>query len=245
MRKLLLDINKSDDARRPEQIEILYRRVRSFACNANMAGLSYVAKFGAAIEALMKEMLEKPKTVTASTLRTMAHAIDFLSELTRPGLPSDIADHPPIEVLVVDDDMLSRRALTLALEKAFLKAAACEDPEAALARVQSSKFDLIFLDVNMPGMDGFEVCDRLRQAGLNKNTPVIFVTSSNDFQVRAQSTLRGASDLIAKPFMFIELTVKALTFSLRHRIEALKQVQNGTLSSAGPPRVAATHHALA
>jgi CheY-like chemotaxis protein len=86
-----------------------------------------------------------------------------------------------------------------------------------------SKFDLIFLDVNMPGMDGLQLCERLRQGNRNNTTPVIFVTSTADFQVRAQTILRGGSDLIAKPFMFIELTVKALTFALRHRIETQKQ----------------------
>ena len=110
-----------------------------------------------------------------------------------------------------------------ALEKAFLKATAVVDSEAALTKVAVSKFDLVFLDVNMPGTDGFQLCDKLRQSGPNKSTPVIFVTATADFQVRAQSTLRGASDLIAKPFMFIELTVKALTFALRHRIDAQRQ----------------------
>jgi CheY-like chemotaxis protein len=223
MRKLLQEGSKADEKSRPALIEQLYRKVRSFTSNAGMAGLPYVAKMGAATEALMKEMIEKPKTVTPSTLRTTAHAIDFFGELCKPGLPADLADNPPIEILVVDDEMLSRRALIYALEKAFLKAAAVADAEAAMAKVAVSKFDLVFLDVNMPGTDGFQLCDKLRQSGPNNTTPVIFVTATADFQVRAQSTLRGASDLIAKPFMFIELTVKALTFALRHRIEAVRQ----------------------
>ena len=140
-------------------------------------------------------------------------------------MPADLADHPPIEILIVDDEMLSRRAIVYALEKAFLKATAVEDSEAAQAKAQTTKFDLIFLDVNMPGLNGFELCDKLRQNGLNKTTPVIFVTGTADFQARAQSMLRGASDVIAKPFMFIELTVKAMTFVLRNRIAAQKQLK--------------------
>jgi DNA-binding response OmpR family regulator len=172
---------------------------------------------------LMKELVEKPKTITPSTMRTVAHAIDFFGELSKPGVPADLADNPPIEILIVDDEVLSRRALIYALEKAFLKPVSVEDAEAALTKVKNAKFDLVFLDVNMPGMDGFQLCDRLRASGLNQTTPVIFVTATTDFQVRAQSMLRGASDLIAKPFMFIELTVKALTFALRHRLENQKQ----------------------
>lgn len=224
MRKLLQEISKGSEAVRAGQVEQLYRKVRSFSANAGMAGLAYLAKMGAATEALMKEMVDKPKTVTASTLRTTAHAIDFFSELSKPGLPMN-GDDAPIDILIVDDEMLSRRAIVYALEKAFLKATPVEDGEAALAKAHGTKFDLIFLDVNMPGMDGFQLCDKLRQLGPNKTTPVIFVTASSDFQVRAQSTLRGASDLIAKPFMFIELTVKALTFAMRHRIETQRQAR--------------------
>jgi CheY-like chemotaxis protein len=223
IRKLLQETSKADEAARANCVEQLYRKVRSFTSGAGMAGIYYLAKFGAAVEALLKEMLDKPKTVTPSTLRTVAQAVDFFGELCKPGHSPDLAENPPIDILIVDDEVLSRRAIVYALEKAFLKAVAVEDAEAALARTKNTKFDLVFLDVNMPGMHGFQLCDKLRETGANRTTPIIFVTGTTDFQVRAQSTLRGASDLIAKPFMFIELTVKALTFALRHRIEARKQ----------------------
>ncbi len=238
MRRLLQETSKAQEAARAPQVETLFRKVRSFASSASMAGLPTLAKMGAAIEALVKEMIDKPKTITASTLRTTAHAIDFFAELSKPGLPGDLADNPPIDILIVDDDLLSRRAIVYALEKAFLKATAVEDGEAALAKAKSTRFDLIFLDVNMPGMNGFELCDKLRSETPNKSTPVVFVTGSADFQARAQSTLRGASDVIAKPFMFIELTVKALTFALRHRIVTQKAyVANvaATSSATTPP----------
>jgi len=237
MRKLLQEISKGGDNGRATQVEQLYRKVRSFSANAGMAGLPYLAKMGAATEALMKEMVDKPKTVTASTLRTTAHAIDFFSELSKPGVNSNASEDAPIDILIVDDEMLSRRAIVYALEKAFLKATPVEDGEAALAKAHSTKFDLIFLDVNMPGMNGFQLCDKLRQLGPNKTTPVIFVTASSDFQVRAQSTLRGASDLIAKPFMFIELTVKALTFAMRHRIETQRQARENASARPAVPSV--------
>ena len=236
MRKLLQEAIRSDDTARPAPIQALYRKVRSFSSSASMAGLTALAKIGAATEVLMKEMVDKPKSVTPSSLRTMAQTLDFFAELAKPGLPADLADNPPIDILIVDDEMLSRRAIVYALEKAFLKATAVEDSEAAQAKSQTTKFDLVFLDVNMPGMDGFQLCDKLRQNGPNKTTPVIFVTGTADFQVRAQSMLRGASDVIAKPFMFIELTVKALTFALRHRIDIQKQLAQMPGAPAGAAR---------
>jgi CheY-like chemotaxis protein len=235
MRKLLQEASRADEASRATHVQLLFRKVRSFSSSAGMAGISSLAKMGAATEALVKELIDKPKSVTPSTLRTTAHAIDFFAELSKPGLRPDLMDNPPIDILIVDDEMLSRRAIVYALEKAFLKATAVEDGEAALAKTKGTKFDLIFLDVNMPGIDGFQLCDRLRQNGPNKTTPIIFVTVSADFQVRAQSTLRGASDVIAKPFMFIELTVKALTFALRHRLDTQKSPAPSPAARASQP----------
>jgi DNA-binding response OmpR family regulator len=239
MRRLLQELNRADDLSRPTHVEQLYRKLRAYGANAAMVGLPHVAKMSAAIEALLKEMMEKPKTTTLSTIRTTAHAIDFLSELSKPGVPPDLAENPPVNILTVDDEMLSQRAIVYALEKAFLKPVPVDDAQAALVHTKATKFDLIFLDVNMPGLDGFQLCDKLREQGPNRTTPVIFVTSTADFQARAQSTLRGASDLIAKPFMFIELTVKALTFALRHRLEQRKQMRAGQAAQASATPVPA------
>jgi DNA-binding response OmpR family regulator len=127
-------------------------------------------------------------------------------------------DPPPAHILVVDDEILSRRAITYALEKASLKSVSVEDPNVALKMATEHGYDLIFLDVQMPGMDGFELCKSIRAQPNNKLTPIIFVTSLTDFKSRAKSSLSGGTDLIAKPFMFIELTVKALTHVLRNRL---------------------------
>ena len=69
----------------------------------------------------------------------------------------------------------------------------------------------------MPGMTGFELCTKLRTLPLHKKTPVIFVTALTGFESRASSTMSGGNDFIAKPFLFIELAVKALLYILRAR----------------------------
>src|SRR5829696_4127629 len=111
MRKLLQETTKADDILRAAHVEQLYRKIRSFAANAGMAGLPYLAKLGAAVEALVKEMSEKPKNLTPSTLRTTAHAIDFFQEMIKPGIAADIGENPPAHILIVDDELLSRRAI--------------------------------------------------------------------------------------------------------------------------------------
>ncbi len=124
---------------------------------------------------------------------------------------------PAAKILVVDDEAISRRAIVYALEKAKLKSVNVEDPQQALQLLQENDFDLVFLDVDMPNMSGFELCAKLRALPQHKKTPVVFVTSLNDFDSRTNSTMSGGNDFIGKPFLFIELTVKALTHVMRNQ----------------------------
>jgi len=212
-----------DEATRVRQLQELYRRIHAMTGNAGVAGVIHIAQMGDALEALVKELYDKPRNINASTLRSVALAIDFLGVLfERSRQPQALAAESQLQpsILVVDDEAISRRAVTYALEKAKLKAVSVENPEAALQMLAEKTFDLVFLDVDMPGMNGFELCTKLRALQRNKTTPVVFVTSLTDFESRANSTISGGNDLIAKPFLFIELTVKALVYILRGRSPA-------------------------
>jgi len=215
-------IKSNDEAARVKQAQELYRRIHSLSANAGITGMLQIAQMADALEALLKELYEKPKNITASTLRTVALAVDFLAILfERCALPEK-QEALAAKVLVVDDEAISRRAITYALEKAKLKCVSLEDPLAAYKLLSEDKFDLIFLDVDMPVMNGFELCTKLRTLPAYKKTPVVFVTSLNDFDSRANSTMSGGNDFIAKPFLFIELAVKALVYVLRGKLGAAK-----------------------
>jgi CheY-like chemotaxis protein len=71
----------------------------------------------------------------------------------------------------------------------------------------------------MPGMTGYELCTKLRTLPQYKKTPVVFVTALSDFDNRTSSMMAGGNDFIAKPFLFIELTVKALIHVLRAKLQ--------------------------
>jgi CheY-like chemotaxis protein len=213
-------IKASGEPARVGLLHQLYRRIHALTGNAAIVGLVQIAQMSDALEALLKELHEKPKHVNPSTLRTVAAAIDFLGVLFERGLMPEGQDTPPPKILVVDDEAISRRALTYALEKAKLKSVSVEDPLLAYKMLTENAFDLIFLDVDMPGMSGFELCAKVRRLPAYKKTPVVFVTSLNDFESRAQSTMSGGNDFIGKPFLFIELAVKALVYLLRARLAA-------------------------
>ncbi len=213
-------VKADNEVARLKQVYELYRQVHALNSNAGIGGLAQIAHVASAFEALLKEVYEKPRNLNPSSIRTIAAAVDFLALLFENGTQPDRQEVPAWKILVVDDEAISRRAIVYALEKAKLKSVNVDDPQEALQLLTENEFDLVFLDVDMPGMNGFELCAKLRALPQHQKTPVVFVTSLNDFDSRASSTMAGGNDFIGKPFLFMELTVKALIHLLRDRLPA-------------------------
>jgi CheY-like chemotaxis protein len=223
MRAALQSLIKSDtEAARLEHIHELYCRIHRINSNAGIAGLVLIAHLAAALEALLKELCEKPKNINASILHTVAAAVDFLDFLFEHGTRPDKQEIPTASILVVDDEALACRTITYALKKAQLQSVSVEDPNAALKLLSENQYDLVLLDVDMPGMTGYELCNKLRSLPMHKKTPVVFVTRLDDFNNRTKSMVAGGNDFIGKPFLFIELTVKALIYVLRGKFQPAK-----------------------
>ncbi|HET7629224.1 MAG TPA: response regulator transcription factor [Bacillales bacterium] len=112
-------------------------------------------------------------------------------------------------VLVVDDEERIRRLLRMYLEREHYSVEEAEDGETALEMALAKEYDLILLDLMMPGMDGEEVCRRLRE---KKATPVIMLTAKEEEADRVQGFEAGTDDYVVKPFSPREvvLRVKAL-----------------------------------
>ncbi|HUC92381.1 MAG TPA: response regulator transcription factor [Paenibacillus sp.] len=100
-------------------------------------------------------------------------------------------------ILVVDDEERIRRLLKMYLEKEGYAIEEAEDGEQAIRLASASDYDLILLDVMLPGIDGIEVCARLRQS---KATPVIMLTAKGEEMNRVQGFEVGADDYVVKPF---------------------------------------------
>ncbi len=211
-------VQTEDRAARQPLIADLYRKVHSLTSNAGVAGITMLARMASAFEALLKELHEKPEQISPSTVRTITQTAAFLGAMA--DRVAELPDDPQFSarIMAVDDDAISLRAVLHSLEKAELKGQGLQNPVEALHKLSASVFDLVILDVDMPEMNGFELCKKLRSLPTYEHTPVIYVTSHGDFQSRAKSLLTGANDLIAKPFLFIELAVKALTFVLKRQL---------------------------
>jgi len=214
LRNAIKALNKpGTEADRLNHTQDMYRRVHALTGTASMSGMAELAQLAEALEALVMELHEKPASINASTLRTLANAVDFLPLLLENPFPATTPTSS--NILVVDDEALSRRAVTHALDRARLKSVGVDDPNVALKLLTETSYDLVFLDVDMPGMSGHELCTKLRALPRHKKTPVVFVTGLTDFQNRANSTMSGGNDFIAKPFPFLELAVKSLVYVLK------------------------------
>jgi CheY-like chemotaxis protein len=97
-----------------------------------------------------------------------------------------------------------------------------------LAKAAQQTYDVIFLDVEMPGLNGFETCSKIHQNDSNKSTPIVFVTKHSDFGSRAQSAIVGGFELIGKPFIPLEVAVKTLALVLASRLGIGRPVQHVT-----------------
>jgi two-component system OmpR family response regulator len=115
-------------------------------------------------------------------------------------------------ILVVDDDPHIRQLLVFALAKAGLAAREAKDGEEALAMVAAQPPDLIVLDINMPRLDGLEVCRRLRP---ETPTPILFLSSRDDEIDRVVGIELGGDDYVVKPFSPREVVARVMAILRR------------------------------
>ena len=223
LRDFFAGISRAPDAAGREKILTeLQRRVQAFSVDATARQLLPAGQVAAALEGLLAQLLKQSSALTPSTLRTLAGALISLEHLCVPGIKPELATQPPPRFLAVDDDAVSRQAVSLSLRKTFGEPDLAASGEEALALIACQTYDMIFLDVEMPGMNGFELCAKIRQTDANSETPVVFVTSHKDFDSRAQASNAGGRDLIGKPFLGGEITLKALTLLINRRLELAK-----------------------
>jgi DNA-binding response OmpR family regulator len=201
-----------------EHLNQLYQRVRFLCARSGLGDCTRIAHLASALEAMLFEIIFKKHTPAPSALQTIAQAVDCLGRLFQDGLKSAAAAFKA-KVLVVDDDPVCNSVTVSAMKRARLEAVSTQDPVAALDMAQAEHYDMVVLDANMPGLNGFEVCEKLRLLSGYQKTPVIFVTAGDEFQSRARAVLSGASDLIAKPIAPLELALKTII----HLIEPGRQ----------------------
>jgi signal transduction histidine kinase len=121
-------------------------------------------------------------------------------------------------VLVVDDTAANLEVISEALSSAGYDVATAINGERALKRSQTHPPDLILLDVQMPGMDGFETCQQLKNNSATAHIPVIFMTALADTESKVKGFTVGAVDYITKPFQMQEVLARVSTHLKLHHL---------------------------
>lgn len=133
--------------------------------------------------------------------------INFVN--TQMKIPNEAAEHAyKGEILIVDDEPKNLELLSEMLTAEHYDVRVAKSSELALASVKFSLPDLILLDINMPLMDGYEVCRKLKAVPETQNVPVIFVSVNDAAIDKVHAFSCGAADYITKPFHIEEVTIR-------------------------------------
>lgn len=135
------------------------------------------------------------------------------------------------KVLVVDDEKLIVKGIRFSLEQDGMEVTCAYDGEEALRLAQENKFDMILLDIMLPKMDGFEVCQAIREFS---NMPIVMLTAKGDDMDKILGLEYGADDFITKPFNILEVKarIKAImrrTAASEPKEENSKVIESGDL----------------
>jgi putative two-component system response regulator len=145
---------------------------------------------------------------------------DALESKIQPGKESKVNgfDSDAPKVLIVDDHAASRMTAVALLAMEGYEVIEADSGSTAVELVTQKQPDLILLDVMMPGLDGFEVCQLLKQDEHTRLIPIIFVTALNDRRSRIRGIEVGADDFLSKPFDRVELAARVKSLVRQKRL---------------------------
>jgi DNA-binding response OmpR family regulator len=141
-------------------------------------------------------------------------------------LVSPAAGENGVRVLVVDDEESILDFVQMGLEYEGFTVEVVTDGPSALASVSARRPDLVILDLNLPGLDGMEVCRRLRQGS---DVPIIMLTARGDVDERVEGLEAGADDYLPKPFRFKELLARVRAVLRRRTTLSEQTLRHGDL----------------
>jgi len=135
-------------------------------------------------------------------------------------------------ILIVDDTPANLTVLRQILAEHGYRARPALSGEIALRTIQSDLPDLILLDILMPGMDGYEVCKRLKAEEKTRDVPVIFISALNEIEDKMRAFSAGGVDYISKPFQAQEILARVKTHLTLHSLVNNLEKKNNELQKA-------------
>ena len=134
------------------------------------------------------------------------------------------------KVLIVDDEKLIVKGIKFSLEQDGYETDCAYDGEEALEMAKAKDYDIILLDLMLPKLDGYEVCQRIREFS---KTPIIMLTAKGDDMDKILGLDYGADDYMTKPFNILEVKARIKAVMRRSRKEETAKPKGETLSAGG------------
>jgi DNA-binding response OmpR family regulator len=141
--------------------------------------------------------------------------------------------HPVPRALVVEDDAAIRELLALHLKLEGFAVLPSADGAEALRLARAERFDLVVLDVMLPGLDGISVCGAIRRESVNQDTPILMLTARREETDKVLGLETGADDYLTKPFGIREFVARVRALQRRRKRAEDSAVTAGPVRAAG------------
>lgn len=168
----------------------------------------------------LRVSLDQTRAIKSPSIdKQMIRRADYLADASSVEPMPRLRSNQETTILVVDDDEINRIVMSQQLED--YNVVQCSNGLDALTLIEEEKPDLVLLDLMMPGLNGYEVCQKLRQKHSQIELPIILVTAKNHLEDLTQGFQTGANDYLAKPFHNEELRSRVenqLRLSMLHRV---------------------------
>jgi CheY-like chemotaxis protein len=203
----------------PASLDQFAKQLQLLAKRSQTLGAIAPARLAAACAEFVTWLRKMPARIPAA-LENLDETLALLDRLAAIEDSALLPDPTGAFVYSVDADADNCECVSMALEKVGLRTKYAMRPEAALADLGGNACDLVILDVELPGMDGFELHARLRKLEHHRTTPIIFLSGHHSIAERVAGLGEGYDRFVAKPYNLTDLSLKALTMVVQARLGA-------------------------
>lgn len=200
----------SRDQKQLSELKELEGHASQLAGTARDNGLPVLHRVTVALATLLGDFYDTPDQLSPEALTLINQTIEFIGALLDNSEAEQRVKLGEARVYVVDDDQNTCDTVVDALNIVGLQTQYSLYSSTAVAELAGNYYDLIILDINLPELDGFELCSHIRNMALHAETPVFFISGHASLENRVKASLCGGHEFIAKPFNVQELALRSL-----------------------------------
>jgi len=202
-----------------DQLQDLFLKTHALTAAAGQTRFALLAQTTGILDALLNAVIEDPNRLNPSLLGTVVELVEVIRQVFQRSSEPEFRGPLRARVLVVDDDAPANQGLIAALAPAQFDACSTDDAIAAWQWISGERFDLIVLDMEMPVLDGLQLCRLVRDTPGSETTSVLLIADQDAPNAHFTGTKSGANDVIAKPILPQELAARAVLHLVKKRLQ--------------------------